>query len=420
MNKSIAPVENKEREVFMDVLRGLAIFGILIANLTVGGLSWGSNHIKTGPFLLPDLDKQLSFLYTIFIDGKFYSIFSLLFGWGIALQIKRGINKGGDSIPTIRRRLFFMLLLGLVHILIWTGDIVLFYAMLGFVLLPLRRFSNKTLLITGAVLIFLPIVLYAAKMQWSWVNAPANLLRELELITYKHLLGFSDMGNNWDSQELETWLNQTNWWGIFKLNMAGIFSRFWYLFFISRIPKVLGMFLIGFVLGRSDFYKNFAQNKKTVYWIIGFGLLIGLPANYLLAHYQSNFGADYFYLKINGLLQTIAYAFGVAPLALAYVGAFMLCFQTTIGNKIMSVLAPVGKMAFSNYMTHSLVCSFIFLPQGLDYGGKVGTFYLSILASIIFVSQIIISTIWLRYFNFGPVEWVWRSLTYGKMQVMSK
>ena len=415
MTSTITPVQNKDREIFMDVLRGFAIFGILIANLTMGGLSlYSANAQHTGAFLLPELDNKLSFLYAMFIDGKFYSIFSLLFGWGIALQIQRGLNKGVDSMPTIKRRLMFMLLLGSVHILIWNGDIVLFYAMLGFLLLTFRKFTNKTLLITGAALILLPIVLYAAKLQWQWLNAPSGILNEMGGKISQQLTGISS------DADYDNWIKQAGWWDVLKSNIGGVFYRFGYLFFISRIPKVLGMFLIGFVLGRSNFYKNITQNKKTIYRIIGLGLLIGLPANYFLAYYMRNFEADYYNLKINGLYQTIAYAFGVAPLALAYVGTFMLCFQTSFGNKIMSVLAPVGKMAFSNYMTHSLVCNFVFLGAGLGYGGQVGPFYLTVFGITLFTLQIIISTIWLRYFNYGPVEWVWRSLTYGKMQQMTR
>jgi uncharacterized protein len=94
----------------------------------------------------------------------------------------------------------------------------------------------------------------------------------------------------------------------------------------------------------------------------------------------------------------------------------MLCFQTAFGKKLLSATAPVGKMAFSNYMTHSLVCNFVFLGAGLGYGGQVGPFYLTIFAIALFTLQVMISTRWLRYFNYGPVEWVWRSLTYGKLQ----
>lgn len=415
MTNNIVPIQSKDREVFMDVLRGFAIFGILIANLAIGGLSQYSASAKqTGTFLLPQLDHQLSFLYAMFIDGKFYSIFSLLFGWGIALQIQQGIVKNTDPIPTIRRRLLFMLLLGFVHILIWPGDIVLFYAMLGFLLLPFRKLSDKSLLITAAALILLPIVLYAAKMQWPLLNTPSSALYGIGSQIDTKWFGFNS------EAAYKAWVKHAGWLDILQSNVTGIFYRFGYLFFISRIPKVLGMFLIGFVVGRSNFYKNITQNKKSIYWIVAIGLLLGLPANYFLAYYVSNFEADYYNLKTNGLYQTIAYALGVAPLALIYVGTFMLCFQTAFGKKLMSVVAPVGKMAFSNYMTHSLVCNFVFLGAGLGYGGLVGPFYLTVFGIILFVFQIIISTIWLRYFNYGPVEWVWRSLTYGKMQPMKR
>jgi uncharacterized protein len=415
MNNSIAPVKSKDREVFMDMLRGFAIFGILIANLAVGGLSLYSASAKqTGAFLLPQIDQKLSFLYTMFIDGKFYSIFSLLFGWGIALQIQQGIAKDSDPIPIIRRRLLFMLLLGFVHILIWTGDIVLFYAMLGFLLLPLRKFSDKTLLIAGFTLLLLPIVLYAAKMQWPLLNTLSSVLYDIGSQIDTQWFGFNS------EAAYKEWVKNANWLDILQSNVTGVFYRFGYLFFISRIPKVFGMFLIGFVLGRSNFYKNLSQNKKSIYYTIGLGLLVGLPANYFLAYYIRNYEADYYNLKINGLYQTFAYALGVAPFALAYVGTFMLCFQTSFGKKIMSVVSPVGRMAFSNYISHSLVCNFVFLGAGLGYGGQVGPFYLTVFGIILFVFQIVISTIWLRHFNYGPVEWVWRSLTYGKMQAMRR
>ncbi|MFZ4543597.1 MAG: DUF418 domain-containing protein [Saprospiraceae bacterium] len=410
----ITPLQHNEREIFMDVLRGFAIFGILIANLTAGGLGWGPNRVETGPFITSELDHQLSFVYSMFIDGKFYSIFSMLFGWGIALQLQRGTNRGIDATPTVRRRLGFMLLLGSFHILIWNGDIVLFYAMLGFLLLPFRKFSNKTLLITGACLILSPIILYALKLHWPVLNSPAVFLQDAGNKVSQYLLGIST------DADYNAWINKASWWDMWVGNMGGVFYRFSYLVFISRIPKVFGMFLIGFVIGRSGFYKNIAQNRNTILKIIGVGLLIGLPANYLLAYYSENFVSDYYNLKPNGLYQTIAYAFGVAPLALVYAGTLMLCFQTIAGKKIMSIIAPVGKMAFSNYIMHSLVCQFVFLPQGLGYGGQVGQYYLSLFGITLYLSQIVISTLWLKYFNYGPFEWLWRSLTYWKRQTMIK
>ena len=120
--------------------------GIFIANLA--NFSFYNESAKViSPYMVETWDSSMRFLHYMFIEGKFYSIFSLLFGWGIAMQLKRATNKGTDVFSILKRRLLIMLLLGAFHLLIWTGDIVFFYALLGFVMLPLLKFSNKTLLI---------------------------------------------------------------------------------------------------------------------------------------------------------------------------------------------------------------------------------------------------------------------------------
>lgn len=411
--QTLAPVQTNQRETFMDVLRGFAILGIFIANLN--SFSWYSASAKaTGPYLLPEADHTMAFLHHMLIEGKFYSIFSLLFGWGIALQFKRADAKGINALPTVRRRLFFMLLLGAIHLLIWPGDIVFFYAMLGFVLIPLRKFSNKTLLITGIILVLSPILLYWLKMTWPVLNYPAELLRKTGFQVDKALLNLKS------EEDFMNLMKHGSWWDQLKANITGFFFRYNYLFFTSRVPKVIGMFLIGYVIGRSDFYKNITQNKKIVLWIIAGGLALGLPANYFLADYMSNDNGDYWQLKIKGLYQTLAYALGVAPLAMAYVGLFMLSFQTRAGKKVLSLLAPVGKMAFSNYIMHSLIGNFVFLGAGLGYMGQVGPVYYTLFGVLVFICQIILSTIWLKFFNYGPLEWLWRSATYKKWQPMRK
>lgn len=404
-----APIQNHEREIFMDALRGFAILGIFIANLNFLSHYRGSDG-AIGPWLLKGSDDAMSFLHHMFIEGKFYSIFSLLFGWGIALQIKRGLTKDVDVLPVVKRRLLIMLLLGAMHLLIWSGDIVFFYALLGFILLPLRKFSNKTLLITGVILILSPILLYWLKMTFPVLNLPARMTFQTGGQLEEKFLGINSEASYKD------FLQNGSWFDHLLGNISGFFYRYGYLFFVSRIPKVLGMFLIGYVIGRSDFYKNLAQNKKTVYWIIGLGLLIGLPANYQMAQYMSAPGGAYFGLKINGWYETIVYALGVVPLALAYVGILMLSFQTTIGHKVLLLVSPVGKMAFSNYLMHSLIGNFVFLGAGLGYMGQVGPVYYTLFAILVFVFQIILSTIWLKYFQYGPIEWLWRSLTYKKKQ----
>ena len=411
--QALAPVKANEREIFMDVLRGFAILGIFIANLN--GFSWYREGLPANsPYLLPQADRSMSFLHHLFIEGKFYSIFSLLFGWGIALQFKRAAANGINALPTVRRRLFFMLLLGAVHLLIWPGDIVFFYGLLAFLLLPLRKFSNKVLLITGAVLILSPILLYWLKMTWPVLNYPSKFLIDTGIKVDGAIMNIKS------EEEFLNVMKTGNWLDQLKMNISGFFFRYQYLIFVSRVPKVLGMFLIGYVIGRSDFYKNIEQHRKLVYTIIVAGLLIGLPANFFLAKQMQDHMRDYFELKMNGWYQTIAYALGVVPLALAYVGIFMLFFKTTTGKKIMSLVAPAGKMAFSNYIMQSLIGNFVFLGAGLGYMWKVGPVYYTIFGTLVFIGQVIISTVWLKYFNYGPVEWIWRSATYKKWQPLLK
>ncbi|MFZ1788331.1 MAG: DUF418 domain-containing protein [Saprospiraceae bacterium] len=415
MQETISPVKAHEREIFMDVLRGFAILGIFIANLK--SFTWYEESSQAvGPWLVPELDEKFAFLHHLFIEGKFYSIFSLLFGWGIALQFKRAEDKGVNALPTIRRRLIFMLLLGACHLLIWPGDIVFFYALLGFVLLPLRKLSNKTMLITGILLVLSPILIYALKSHWQWLNAPSDLLYGIGSKLDEMFFG-AQLASD---ESIANFLKDASWWEVLKGDVSGFFYRYGYLFFVSRISKVLGMFLIGYVLGRTEFYQNITKHKNILYTIIIFGIVIGLPANYFLADLMKNHMGDYWGLKIEGLYLTISYALGVVPLGMTYVALFMLAFQTQLGKKLMSVFAPVGKMAFSNYVLQTLIGNFVFLGAGLGYLGKIGPVYYTIFGVIVFIIQIILSKIWLKYFYFGPIEWIWRSLTYKKLQPMKR
>ncbi len=404
------PTQKNERETFMDALRGFAILGIFIANLA--HLSFYNEGAKiVSPYIVEGWDHSVRFLHYLFIEGKFYSIFSLLFGWGIALQLKRGAAKGIDSLSIVKRRLLFMLLLGALHLLIWTGDIVFFYALLGFIVLPLRKFSNKTLLITGVLLILSPILLYGLKMTFPILNYPAEKLYEIgDRIT---TFFFGEMTR----EKYMNLMHEGSWYDQLKVNLAEFFYRYGYLFYVSRISKVVGMFLVGFVIGRSDFYKNLQQHKKTVYTIIGVGLVVGLVFNYFLASYMSSpISGEYYNLKESGWYLTIFYALGVVPMALTYVGLMMLGFQTRLGNRLLQVVAPVGKMAFTNYLMHSLIGNFVFLGAGLDMMGQVGPVFFTLFGITVFVFQIIFSTLWLNHFQYGPAEWVWRSLTYKKRQ----
>ena len=355
------------------------------------------------------------FLQAMFIEGKFYSIFSLLFGWGIGMQMQRLREKGINDNSFIRRRLWGMLLLGMAHLLIlWTGDIVAFYALLGFILLAFHKASDKKVLIWGAALILSPILIYYLKMTFQWLNAPAGIMWETGSKIEQHWFPTGQGGPFGLTVE-----NNSTWLQVWQHNIAGSFFRYGYLFFVSRIPKVLGVFLLGFYLGRNRNYKRLMDNKKCLVKILLAGLVIGLPANYMLAEYMQN-ESDYFQLKMNGFYQTVVYALGVVPLGFAYAAGLALIYKAAVGKKILSILQPVGKMAFTNYILHSLIGILVFYGVGLGYGGQFGPLAWTIFGICVFILQVIFSHLWLRFFRFGPVEWFWRSMSYGKWQTMKK
>jgi uncharacterized protein len=415
MKSSMAPVTGSLRIREMDALRGFAILGIFIANLGSGFSFYDPSGPNQGP-LFSSFDHTMTFLHHMLIEGKFYSIFSFLFGWGIAIQLGRSGDKGLQPARFVRRRLLFMFLLGLAHIiLLWPGDIVAFYSLVGFILLWMRNLKERTLFITAIILILSPILLYALKMKWpSIFMAPSGILWQTGQNVGTRLTGITS------EQEFIEYNRHLSYFKLVRINMAGFFFRFADLFFQSRISKVLGMFLIGYLAARSGRYKNIMTNKKILLMVVIIGLVVALPANYILANYMEHDNGAYYQLKMMGWYRTVAYAFGVAPLACVYIALFFLAYNSRPGKKILALLQPVGRTAFSNYILQSIIGTFVFTGLGLGMMGKVGPTFFTLFALLVFMMQMILSRIWLRYFQFGPVEWLWRSGTYGKWQPFRK
>jgi uncharacterized protein len=409
MTERPVPVDLSEREQFMDALRGFAILGIFIANLI--GLSLYNPDNTTIGWHFGELDKKMLFVQHLFLEGKFYSIFSLLFGWGLALQIKR-TQTDTTSLrppPIIIRRLVFMFLIGLIHLaVIWNGDIITLYALTGFVLLLFVRIQPGKLLLIGIACLIVPIVSYWLRMQVPLLDKPANFFHSVCEDLDSKLLGISTQ------EDFTNLLKRGSLRELLIYNFDGAFYRFGDLIFQSRFFKVLGMFLIGYALGTSGYFKVLLNRRWSLWILAAIGLLVGLPANYVMAKFMET-PSNYVRLTAEGLYQTIAYALGVAPLALAYVSLLALFFRSKVGNQVIMLLTPAGKMALTNYIFHSLLCIVLFYGIGFGLMGTLGPTAWTVFALIVFAFQIIYSSIWLRYFQFGPLEWVWRSLTYGKV-----
>ncbi len=411
MQTAIQPIQSNERIWLMDSLRGIAILGIYIMNLS-GFTLYNGDAPNKGVFFSP-ADDYVEFISSVLLEGKFYSIFSFLFGWGVVLQLQRASSKGLNAVSFVRRRLAIMFLLGLAHLLfLWTGDIVAFYALVGFVLLWLRNLKDNTLLITAVVLLFSPILFYFLKMHWPPASAPVNFLRDSALRLDQYV------NNIQSEEEYFQKVHTMNYWESIKLNVIGVFFRFEALLFQSRASKVLGMFILGYLMGRNNRYKTIITNTKLLWRIAIAGLLIGLPANVAMEIYMD--GPDYYQLKIRGLYATIFYAIGVAPLALAYIALFFLAARTSLGQRLFRHIEPVGKIAFTNYLLHSMIGLIVFTGVGFALDRQVGPLYYTLFAFLVFFFQILLSKLWLSRFQYGPVEWLWRSGTYGRRQSMQR
>ncbi|MGI8599921.1 MAG: DUF418 domain-containing protein [Chitinophagaceae bacterium] len=409
MSSLLQPVHRNERVYLLDILRGFAILGIFIMNLWAFTFYFGYTDAEKAAVALAKYDGITTFFQHMFLEGKFYSLFSMLFGIGFAIYLsKAGENK--KVLSLFKRRLLILLCIGFIHLILWVGDIVAFYALLGFLLIAFRNFSNKNLLILAAVCIFLPIPLYALKM-WN----PAIFNPGQFLITYNLQLD-AQLGIN-SERDLIGVLGGNNFWQMLQVNFHGILWRFGDLLFQDRIFKVFGMFLIGLVIGRTKFYSHLEQNKKLLKQILFVGLAVGLPANIIFSIFMIKGG--YYQLTINGLYQTIAYSFGVAPLALAYASFFALLYLKPSIRKFLNTLAPVGRMALTNYIMHSIIGLLFFTQLGFGISNMGPTAW-TLFALCVYIFQIFTSTIWLRFFNYGPLEWLWRSATYGKWQAMIK
>lgn len=402
---STAPTLPGERLEILDVLRGLAVCGILIGNM-----QWFSGYGMVPPGLADaTLPNQItSFLVHFFIEGKFYSIFSFLFGVGFAIHISKADERGDTKASLFKRRLFWLLVIGLMHaFLLWAGDIVSIYAMMGFILLLFRKKSNESLLKWAIAMMIVPIVTYILLYIAFVAFAPPDTAA---MVT-------SAQAEQWNSSV--RLVGEGGYLQIIKdYNLNYIVGRYMGLIFQMRLPKILAMFLLGFYAYRRGIFQDLAAHQPLIRKVLIYGLGLGLVGNIAMAALAGNEAP--FPPSSTGLAGVVGYAFGVPALALGIIAAVATLWQRSGAQRILAVLAPVGRMALSNYLLQTVVCVTIFYGYGFGQFGKIGAVTGTLIAFTIFICQIILSTLWLKYFNYGPMEWIWRQLTYQKRLPLRK
>lgn len=406
------PVSQNERATILDSLRGFALLGVLLDNLFMfsGWILKTEEQMKALPTW--QADRLLWFAEFSFIHGKFYSLFSLLFGIGFAIILMHTTQRGANGLKIFYRRLLVLFIIGLLHCLfIWEGDILLLYAMLGMLLPLFRKCSDKTLLIWAVAFILSPILIDAIRIAIQ--TSPGNILLDQAAAI--------DKKNNLPtdpaiiSQYLYTgenaWQHWRNWME------PGFFYRYGDLLNSNRLPKVLGMFLFGFYAGRKMMFTRLQEYSNFFRQMRKWGLLVGLPLSFASFYFEINKIAV---PKAAGITATIFYALSVAPLALAYASWFCLHWQKAANHTHFKWLAPLGRMALTNYLVQTALGILIYYQLGLGAGGNIGPAIFIPLGLAVYLFQILFSMQWLKYFNYGPVEWIWRMLTYGKYLPLRK
>jgi uncharacterized protein len=399
MSKSqISPISLQERIEILDVLRGLAVCGILIGNV-----QWFSGYGMMPESVAqhsPLIDRITHFLVWFFVEGKFYSIFSFLFGFGFALQISRAEVRGDTKASLFKRRLFWLLVIGLAHAyLLWAGDILSIYALMGFLLILFREKTDSSLLKWALILLVIPILTYILLYILFVAFAPPEAIAKIDAAKI-------DMWN-----EAVRTVPQSSYLQILTgYNLHFIVGRYASLIFEMRLPKLLAMFLLGFYAYRRGFFQHLSNHQQFIRRVLIYGLILGLVGNVAFAALA---GAEAVFPPTPaGVAGVISYAFGVPALALFFIALVATLWQKAAWREVLAFLAPVGRMALTNYLLQTIICVLIFYGYGFGQFGRVGATTATLIALFIFLFQVLMSALWLKYFSYGPMEWIWRQLTY--------
>ena len=395
-----------ERMQILDVLRGFALAGILIINAMSILAVKGSTPAFT--IDIPSIDRLLQDAILFFVESKFFTLFSLLFGIGFAIQIQSAERQGTAFIPRISRRMIGLLVFGLLHIaLLWDGDILVIYAITGSILIAFRTCSNRTirrwvigLLAVPGVLVFL---VFCTTLVVRLTEAGAKALSQSDQSLAQEFANTAATQKLVDSGFVEA----------ISVRVQSYMDLLPLL--LSRIPTVLAMFLIGLYLGRSNFIRELPQKSELLKRIRFWGLSLGFSLMLLIVL------ATKFLPATSALVAIIEDQYLAGPiLCLGYAAAMTLAYLRNPNRKLFIGFATVGRMALTNYLTQSLILTGLAYGWGFGLAMQLSGPQVLLISVVLFVTQILVSRLWLSKFGFGPLEWIWRCITYWRIFPITK
>lgn len=409
MNTSINPTLPGERIALLDIIRGFALLGILLMNIEyfqrpLIGMMFGMNTEQVGA------DYAVAWFSFTFVQGKFYTMFSLLFGLGFMLFLDRAKEKVSWPRFLLFKRLLVLALFGAVHMfLIWGGDILLTYALVGCLLLLFTNTKPSRLWKWAIFFLLIPVVLMWLGA-WS-ISMAANSPQGAEIMAdfrEDSLMLQADVVTG-AAIYAEGTYREVIAWRLHELNT--LYGGGGVLFFV---PNILGMFLLGAALGRAKIFSNAEQHKGLFKKFIVAGVVIGLPAALVVG--TQGLDMKMMIPTYHGAAVFASMLIANVLLCLTYVS--VLCLLWLSGKQWLRIFAPAGRMALTNYLVHSIVFTTLFYGYALGMYGEWGRAVTTLMALALYALQLWWSPWWLNRYRYGPCEWLWRSLTYGSLQPM--
>lgn len=382
----------------VDVLRAYALFGIIITHAVDGFLAGP----PPGPdfMLFGSLDRVVEKLEHLLTFGKFFTIFSFLFGLSFAIQLRNATQKGASFKGRFAWRLMVLALIALVHGMFFTGDILIVYAFLGLLLIPFRNLRTRTLVITALVLILnLPGMLLGALQVSSPAPTPEQqqARAEVQETFMRSALHLSEVKQTGTLGELAT-LNMT----------TGAAAKWFFMIFSGRLWMTFGLFLLGMCAGRLEIFRDTEANR-------GFFRRMLVPAGVVALLTTAVEIIHPSVLQVTSWLDLFSwFSFTLQQLSLSafYVAMVALWYWRRPSQGLLPALAPLGKMGLTSYLGQTLFGLVVFYGVGFGLLGKIGAAAAVGMAIVFFGLQVLFARAWLSHFSLGPVEWLWRSLTY--------
>ena len=404
-----APIDAAERIHALDVIRGFALLGILLMNIEyfqkpMQAVIFGFDGSQTGA------DHWVAWASYVFVQGKFYTMFSLLFGIGFVIFLDRAFARGASARLLFLRRLGGLLLFGVAHaFLVWSGDILLIYALVGVLLLLFAKTPARRLWKWG-----LAFVLVAPAMMWLGafgmefaLNSPEGpkILADIEA---QRASIMADIEHGHAVYAGAGFMEAVQW----RIHeWTALYGGGGWLFFAA---SVLGMFLIGASFGRAGTFAVPAASRALFVRLSIVGFVVGIPAALYVG--LNGGAADMMVPTYAGAKVVSAATIANLALCLAYVSTLALLLQRAAAARWLSTLGPAGRMALTNYLAQSLVFTLLFYGYGAGLYGEYGRAATTVMALAFFALQVWFSGWWLMRYRIGPCEWLWRTMTYGRAQ----